>query len=162
MWLIEEQPSGKRRPSTFEGFFMSALSPGLIAAYRSTDYRVYASPEPDFTLRIGCHSPELARLHAARGVTGSAHLTAWNPLSKDTPPDVNRAAQNDLLADLLALNISALPGFGVNPAEDWPGEEHVLAPGLSRDAAIGLGQKYNQNAIVWSGADAIPELILLR
>jgi hypothetical protein len=141
---------------------MSALSPDLIAAFRATDYRVYASPGPDFILRIGCRSSELAGLHAARGVTGSAHLTAWNPLSQSTAPETNRAAQERLLADLLALNAATLPGFGVNPAEDWPGEEHVLAIGLSRDAAIGLGQKYKQNAIVWSGADAIPELILLQ
>ncbi|MES2538256.1 MAG: DUF3293 domain-containing protein [Pseudomonadota bacterium] len=141
---------------------MSALSLELIAAYRATDYRVYASPEPDFILRIDCHSPELASLHAARGVTGSAHLTAWNPLGAPTPLEINRAAQGLMLADLLALNAATLPGFGVNQAEEWPGEEHVLAIGVSRDDAIGLGRKYNQNAIVWSGVDAIPELILLK
>jgi hypothetical protein len=34
--------------------------------------------------------------------------------------------------------------------------------GLSLEAAKALGKKYDQNAVVWCGPDAIPELVLLR
>jgi len=35
-------------------------------------------------------------------------------------------------------------------------------PGLSLEASKSLGARFEQNAIVWSGADAVPQLILLR
>jgi hypothetical protein len=35
-------------------------------------------------------------------------------------------------------------------------------PGLTRTAAQQLGRQFEQNAIIWADADAIPELILLR
>jgi len=35
-------------------------------------------------------------------------------------------------------------------------------PGLARAAAQELGRQFQQNAIIWAGADAVPELILLR
>lgn len=33
---------------------------------------------------------------------------------------------------------------------------------ISLEAAKELGARYEQNAIVWAGADAMPQLILLR
>jgi hypothetical protein len=34
--------------------------------------------------------------------------------------------------------------------------------GVTRRAAQALGRQFEQNAIVWAGAAAVPELILLR
>jgi hypothetical protein len=34
--------------------------------------------------------------------------------------------------------------------------------GMALDAAQEVGRRYGQNAIVWAGADAVPELVLLR
>lgn len=141
---------------------MSAFSPDLIAAFLATHYRVNASADQYFTLRINSHSPELHSLHAANDVSSSAYLTAWNPLSEAVSPDENHAAQDALLADLKTLNVSTLTGFGLDPTNEWHGEEHILAIGLSRDIAVDLGKKYKQNALVWNGPDAVPELILLR
>ena len=38
----------------------------------------------------------------------------------------------------------------------------LLALGLSRNETIELGHLFDQNAVVWSGVDGVPELILLR
>jgi hypothetical protein len=34
--------------------------------------------------------------------------------------------------------------------------------GISRQQAMDLGDRLEQNAIVWCGPDAVPELVLLR
>ena len=44
----------------------------------------------------------------------------------------------------------------------WPAERIYFALGLSLQAARSVGALFNQDAIVWVGADAIPQLILLR
>jgi hypothetical protein len=56
----------------------------------------------------------------------------------------------------------AIPGIGVHPTGEWRGEPSYLVPGLSREAAEELGRQFEQNALIWSGADAVPELLLLR
>jgi hypothetical protein len=56
----------------------------------------------------------------------------------------------------------AIPGIGVHPTGEWRGEPSYLVPGLSRAAAEELGSRFEQNALIWSGADAVPELLLLR
>ena len=53
------------------------LDEELIAAYRATDYHVFAGPP--FVLRIGERCPELDELLARSGTMGGAFLTAWNP-----------------------------------------------------------------------------------
>jgi len=41
-------------------------------------------------------------------------------------------------------------------------EPSLLVFGLPLETAGPLGKKLDQNAIVWCGGDAVPELILLR
>jgi hypothetical protein len=52
--------------------------------------------------------------------------------------------------------------IGQHPSNAWAGEESFLCFGISLEAAKALGRRFEQNAIVWSAADAIPQLILLR
>jgi hypothetical protein len=42
------------------------------------------------------------------------------------------------------------------------GEASYLIFGLTLEAAKALRTRLEQNAIVWTGADAVPQLILLR
>ena len=53
-------------------------------------------------------------------------------------------------------------GMGEHPSGQWPGEPSFLILGLPLDAAKQLGARHEQNAIVWCGTDAVPQLILLR
>jgi len=57
---------------------------------------------------------------------------------------------------------SYLEGIGQHSSNGWIGEKSYLVFGLTLDDAKALGTRLEQNAIVWSGADAIPQLILLR
>lgn len=54
------------------------------------------------------------------------------------------------------------PGEGKHPSGDWDGEASVLVLGIDLDDAKAAGNKWEQNAIVWSGADGVPQLILLQ
>ena len=55
-----------------------------------------------------------------------------------------------------------LKALGVDTAGEWPGEESVFVPGLDLERAKSLGVEFGQNAIVWAGPDAVPQLVLLR
>lgn len=138
----------------------SAISAELIQAYRETEFRV-AAPEP-FTLSVGQASQALQSLYKLHKSDSAAYVTAWNPYSEETGPEQNNAAQARLEAELKLRALAYIPGVGQHPSQQWPGEPSVLVLGLSLEAAKVLGKDYGQNAIVWCGPDAVPELTLLR
>jgi hypothetical protein len=131
-----------------------------MAAYMETEFQVYG--EPPFVLRIGLHSEALSRLHADRHVFGSAYITACNPRSAPLSDADNHQRQQALAADLTRRGLFFLPGVGQHPTNGWPGEPSYLVFGLSLEEAMALGREWEQNAIVWAGEDAVPQLILLR
>jgi hypothetical protein len=55
-----------------------------------------------------------------------------------------------------------LDGIGQHPDNGWPGEDSLLALGVSLADALLLGRRFGQDAVVWAGADAVPRLMLLR
>lgn len=139
---------------------MTEIPRELIMAYEATDFRVLEPQE--FTLRVGQRSDELQSLYVDLGVTCAAYLTAWNPFSKETSECENQNAQRQLLRKLSLEGFPALNALGIDPSGDWPGEESVFVPGISLDRAKVLGSEFGQNAIVWAGPDAVPQLVLLR
>lgn len=145
-----------------EGFVVGSLvSDALVDAYRQTRFRVLAGAGP-FTLRIDERSFELSGLMAAQGSYSAAYLTAENPFSIAISADENAVRQANLKADLDAIGALTVQGEGEGADPTWPPEASWLALGLTRDQACALGTKYGQNAIVSIGADAIPELVILR
>lgn len=139
---------------------MSMVSSQQLAAFHATDYRVDVHDHA-FVLHIGEHSRALQQLHAAHGVNSSAYLTAWNPFGEIAPSDRNAERQIALRRDLDNLHVPVLSGEGRDPASGWA-EVSVLTLGLSREQAVALGDKYQQLAILFSGPDAVPQLVLLR
>lgn len=146
--------------ATTDSATASAIEPWLQQAYRETHYMVFG-PRP-FTLRIGEPSPELLAEHRAHALRGSAFVTACNPFSRSLSDEENRARQATLLADMQSRGLRCIEGHGQHPSNDWPPEPSFLVLGLDRAAACELGRQWEQNAIVWAGPKAIPELILLR
>ena len=133
----------------------------LVDAYRQTRFNVFAEPE-GFSLRIGQHSPELTALLADRGASFAAFITAENPASIPTSVDENAQRQLTLRAELEAIDALVIPGEGQGTDPAWPPEASWLAVGITRDQACSLGTAHGQNAIVCIGADAVPQLVLLR
>ena len=132
----------------------------LVEAYRATNFTVL---EPhSLTLRVGQYSAELAELFKEMDVSSAGYLTAWNPFSAEASNVDNASAQRQLFRQLSLEGFTTLNAMGVDPCGDWPGEESVFVPGISLDRAKLLGSEFGQNAIVWAGSDAVPQLILLR
>lgn len=140
---------------------MSRIPAELIAAYLYTEYRAFAE-KGDMVLRIGEPSAELAGLFARTGRSGAAFITAENPFSQALPAEENAARQAALCSDLTALGATIYEGEGRGEDPSWPAEASFLVVGLARNQACELGRKYQQNAFVWVGCDAVPQLNLLH
>lgn len=146
-------PTAWGRPTT--------LAAALVAAYRGAIYEFEWNGRRE-RLRLDHHSPALESL--VRVTVGSSALliTACNPFGRPLSDEVNAARQADLAATLAAMGLSALAAQGRDPAGSWPPEPSFLVPGASWNEAIALGRRFDQNAVVWSGGDAVPRLVLLR
>lgn len=138
----------------------SKLSPDLISAYEVTNFNVKA--EPTFTLNVGKVSEELKALFKQNNVSNAAFITAWNPYSKSLSNEENQARNHQLENELKIRSLKFIDGFGQDPLGQWSGEDSFLVFGIDLEASKKLGIQFEQNAIVWSDSDAIPELILLR
>lgn len=141
-------------------FFESTIPAATINAYLATDYRVMAA-EP-FILNIGHASPELALWFKLNRTDRAAFITAWNPFGELTSDSENRAAQQELLAEIKALGLPCLDGEGRDPSGLWPAEPSFLVFGIALEAAKKLAGQFHQNGFVYAGGDATPRLILLR
>ena len=141
-------------------FQNSVIPQSSIQAYLETNYHVSgASP---LTLNIGVANAGLAALHTSHSVESSAYVTACNPFSQATDDSVNDERQALLSRELQQCGMSYIEGIGQHPTNGWTGEQSFLVLGLSREDARKLGARHEQNAIVWCGSDAVPELVLLR
>lgn len=113
-------------------------------------------------MRIGLPCPELAALHRTHHATCSAFITACNPCSHPLDPAANANRHKALAAELTRRALPFLEGIGQHPSNQWPGEPSYLVFQLPLAAAKTLGHDLEQNAIVRTGEDAIPQLVLLR
>ncbi|MFN3890745.1 MAG: DUF3293 domain-containing protein [Beijerinckiaceae bacterium] len=136
------------------------ISDELIKAYGDTDY-VVLNTAP-FTLKIGKRSPELQEIYERHRVRSAAFLTAWNPYSQLRAADENARRNEELADELKRRGLKALPAVGRDPSGKWAGEESFLVLGIAPEIASTLGIQFEQNGYLWCGADAIPELVLLR
>ena len=132
-----------------------------ISAYRATDYRL-GHDEQSIVLRIGQRCDLLAPLFASRSVDCGAFLTAYNPRGSQQADAENDRSHAQLAARLGQLGLEAIEGSGSEEGSNWPAERSYFARGLTLEAARQIGKEFDQDAIVWVGADAVPELILLR
>lgn len=133
----------------------------LDAAYRRTRYEVH-SPDGLLVLQIDTPSLELAVVHRELRVDCSAFLTAWNPRSVPSPPGQNAAAHRQLQQQIGELGLEFWPGWGRDPAGEWPAEQSLFVAGLALADAGRITLQLGQNAIVHAAQDCVPRLIWLR
>jgi hypothetical protein len=138
----------------------SSIAPETIQAYRETDYRVFS--DIPVTLRIAERNEALLGLYKTNRCDSGAFVTACNPLGQQFSEAENTRLQDQLEHELGFRSLNFIAGEGKHPVGDWPGEPSFLVFGLSLEAAKTLGRKLEQNAIVWCGNDAVPQLVLLR
>ncbi len=132
-----------------------------VRAYMATDYRLGHAAQ-DIVLTIGQRSERLAALFAAKGVNCGAFITAYNPRGALQPDAANHLAHAQLATQLEQLGHEVIAGSGSAKGSNWAPEESYFALGLALEPAKAMGTHFDQDAIVWVGADAVPQLILLR
>ena len=141
-------------------FSDSIIDQQSIQAYMDTNYHVNGATP--LTLNIGVANAGLAALHKTHSVESSAYVTACNPFSQALNDSAHNARQAVLVRELQQHGLIYIKGIGQHPTNGWTGEQSFLVLGLSREDARVLGVRHEQNAIVWCGTDAVPELVLLR
>lgn len=138
----------------------SQMDSELIKAYQSAEYHVM-SAKP-FILELGKRSEGIVDLTRRLKVDCVTFITAHNPFSEVHSDEDNAKRNEQLKQDLDKLDLMIVNGYGQDKTRVWKKEDSFVVFGLGLDAAKELGVKYQQNAIVWCGADAIPLLVLLR
>lgn len=141
-------------------FSESAIAKDLIQVYLNADYHV--DTEPPFVLKIGMASEPLTQLYQQHGCNCAVYLTACNPFSRNLSAAENEVRQSELAQELTKRGLKFIQGVGQDSQGKWPGEASFLVLGLSLEVSRALARKHEQNAFVWCGRDAVPQLELLR
>ncbi|SIT37418.1 conserved hypothetical protein [Paraburkholderia piptadeniae] len=141
-------------------FSHSQIPRATIVAYLETHYCVHGSMPA--TLKIGESNASLAAIHDAHAVRSSAFITACNPFSQTLDDAANVGRQHALARELSQRGLTFVDAIGRHPSNGWPGEPSFLVLGVSVEDAKALGMQFGQNAVVWCGGDAVPQLVLLR
>jgi hypothetical protein len=142
----------------------SKIPADVIDAYRSAHYHA-GTGSNSMTLRVDQYSEPLWRLFSATRHGCAGFITACNPAGIRQRPQENRAACERLrerLNQYISRPDDIIEGIGLDPSGGWPGEESFLALGVDLEVSRALGAEFQQNAVLWADADAIPRLILLR
>ena len=74
----------------------------------------------------------------------------------------NEIAHADLAVKIQEFGLNAIEGAGSEEGTAWPSEKGYFALGLALEPSKNIGTHFDQDAIVWVGPDAVPQLILLR
>ena len=139
---------------------MTAIDTTLLNKYEKTEYRVHAK-SGSFVLALGRPSAELAALYRERRAASAAFITAFNPYSQPATEKQNLEANARLAEEMEGLGLDVLEAVGSDHAGNWQ-EASFLVLGILREHAQALGRAFRQNAVVYAGANAVPELVLLR
>jgi hypothetical protein len=130
------------------------MTPELEEAYRRAIYWVEA-PDEWIALQADKRNPALDRLLAKEGAATWAFVTSDNPYSQQLSPAENATRRERLQKELPRT----LPGFGVGRDESWAPERSFFVPGIDREAAMVLGRRHGQNAILFGTIGGAPELL---
>ena len=140
------------------------LPESLQRAYCRAIYRVHgeSGPASDWWLQVGTHQPRLLAGYAQHRACCATYLTACNPHGQLLNADDNALRMRQLCEALAAEGWVFGTGFGEAPQGLWPGEASVLIWGMDALTARIWGEQWQQNAVLWCSADAVPQLLRLR
>ncbi len=139
----------------------SEIAANKLHAYRDTLYRIGEGVDA-LTLRIGVRSDELRNLFDRTGKTCGVFITAYNPFGQAQADEANASAHAELVSHFEGLAVTVINGAGADISGIWPEEKSVFALGIDEQDARVLGIHFRQDAVVWVGADVIPQLLVLR
>jgi hypothetical protein len=133
----------------------------LLAAYRRTRFRADTELGP-VVIRVGEVCPMLDALLRGSGCDTWAYVSAFNPGSVRVSDAWNSARQRELEYAVRQRGHPMFPGEGVGDDGTWPPERSVLVLGIDREAAVQLGRRFGQRAIVCGELGSPAVLVLCR
>lgn len=132
----------------------------LVAAYKAAHYVVFG--EPDIVLKVGERNAHLDALLDAKRAGRAAFISAANPHGEPRNLVRNVIAFHALKILVRKSRYLCFEGEGRDPKGVWRPEGSVLVLDLPRGEAEALGNRFEQNAIVYVEKGGAPELVLLR
>lgn len=129
----------------------------LIAAYKNTKYKIF---EIDVVIEIDKINDNLSQLLNKYNSSEWAFITAFNPYSKVLNQDENIERHNELKG--LTNSYLTFEGHGVGEDPAWEPELSLLIIGITKEDAILIGNRFEQNAIVLGESNSAPELFILN
>lgn len=131
----------------------------LLNSYLSTRYLVFY---PSLEIQIGRYHPKVDQFLMDNNAFSWAFVSACNPFSKLLPDLENEQRHAHLVDYLEELHYLHLLGQGKGVDGDWPPEKSLLVLNISRQKAMQLAKKFEQNAIVFGTINQKAELIITR
>ena len=136
------------------------IDSSLLNEYRAASYHIYSNPP--FIFKVGQYSADLKILMNNYKKNTAAFVTAFNPQSKELILKENQIRNRQLEQEIRLLDFFYIKGDGRCNESETVGEESFLIFGITRDQSTYLAMNYDQNAIIWCGEDAKPQLLLVR
>ena len=133
----------------------------LLAAYRRTRFCADTA-QGRVVIRLEETCPELDALLRATGCERWAYITAFNPGSVRLSDDQNDARQRELEDAVRQVGHPMFPGEGIGEDGAWPPERSILVLGMEREAAVQLGRRFDQRAIVCGEVGSVAALVLCQ
>ena len=131
----------------------------LIEAYHRTLYCAYLGDGRKECLRIGAKSAWLDRELISAGRHSAVFITAENPQSNLLDEDANRKRTCALEDLLIVSGYGFLKGEGIGQNSEWPPEKSFLVFGMTREDALDLARRFDQNAFLYAMPDEAVELV---
>lgn len=123
----------------------------LQTAYKEAIYEVDRDQET-IQLRIGQRCPRLDELlmqQCQHNYNSWALITAYNPYSQCLSAHENQQRHQRLVEQIEEFKLPYLPAVGKDASGIWTPEQSLCVLGIELPRAIAIGQKFNQNAIVY-------------
>jgi hypothetical protein len=129
----------------------------LLEAYKNTKYTVFQN---DLVIEINKLNNKLNELLNKYNSTEWAFITAFNPYSNVLNIDENIKRHYEL--QRLTDRYITFEGHGVGEDPSWEPELSLLIIGITKEDAMSIGNKFEQNAIIIGKINSIPELLILK
>ena len=137
---------------------MGSISPALWSAYETTVFCAIVDGT-EVRLRPGGMHPSLDGALERRSVRTWAYITAWNPGSQELSRQDNDVRHERLRRAVAHLGFEAFEGEGRPADPAWTPERSFLVLAVSTPAAVALGRRFEQNAIVVGEAGCKARLV---
>ena len=110
-------------------------------------------------MRVDQACLSLKTLMTAHNALCATFITASNPFGQQVSEAENSARKEELRANLKKRSLIFFEGVGQHPDGLWPGEESFLVLDLALEASKTLAKHFDQLAFLWSGPEAVAELV---